>query len=82
MIDREKVRAVLARRFPQAAPPDIAAAADAIVGLEPDWEEVTDREGELGYHYAASCSDICYIAQQAERGDTFRLFRKRAALRR
>ena len=82
MIDREKVRAVLARRFPQAARPDIAAAADAIVGLEPDWEEVTDREGELGYHYAASCSDICYIAQQAERGDTFRLFRKRAPLRR
>ena len=81
MIDREKVLAVLAKRFPQAAPPDIAAAANAIVGLEPDWEEVTDREGELGYHYAASCSDICYIAQQAERGDTFRLFRKRAPLR-
>ncbi len=82
MVDREKVLAVLTKRFPHAAAPDIAAAANAIVGLEPDWEEVTDREAELGYHYAATCSDICYIAQQAERGDTFRLFRKRASLRR
>jgi hypothetical protein len=40
---------------------------------------VTDREDQLGYHYSPSCTDICYIAQQAERGDVFRLFRKRAA---
>jgi len=82
MVDREKVLAVLAKRFPSAPTPDIAAAANAIVGLEHDWEEVTDREVELGYHYSASCSDICYMAQQAERGDTFRLFRRRASIKR
>lgn len=82
MVDREKVLAVLAKRFPNAAPPEIAAAANAIVGLDQDWEEVTDREEELGYHYSATCSDICYLAQQAERGDTFRLFRRRAPLKR
>jgi hypothetical protein len=82
MVDREKVLAVLTKRFPHAAAPDIAAAANALVGLEPDWEEVTDREAELGYHYAATCSNICSVVQQAERGDTFRLFRKRAARRR
>jgi hypothetical protein len=81
MVDREKVLAVLVKRFPNAPPPDVAAAANAIVGLEPDWEEVTDREGELGYHYCPNCSDICYIAQQAERGDTFRLFRRRGPIR-
>lgn len=81
MVDREKVLTVLAKRFPDAAPVEVAAAANAIVGLEQDWEEVTDRECELGYHYSATCSDICYLAQQAERGDTFRLFRKRAPRR-
>jgi hypothetical protein len=82
MIDREKVLTVLAKRFPQAAPAETAAAANAIVGLDDEWEEVTDREDELGYHYSPSCSDICYIAQQVERGDTFRLFRRRAPLKR
>ncbi|HXW08268.1 MAG TPA: hypothetical protein VD833_23760 [Vicinamibacterales bacterium] len=81
MVDREKVLAVLARRFPGAGPDQIAAAANAIVGLEDEWEEVTDREDELGYNYSASCSDICYLAQQVERGDSFRLFRKRVAKR-
>lgn len=81
MIDRDKVLAVLAKRFPQAPPVERAAAANAIVGLDHDWEDVTDREGEMGYHYSATCSDVCYLAQQAERGDTFKLFRRRAPLR-
>jgi hypothetical protein len=82
MVDREKVLAVLAKRFPHAPPLDVAAAANAIMGLDQDWEDVSDREPELGYHYSAMCSDICYLAQQAERGDTFKLFRKRAQRRR
>jgi hypothetical protein len=82
MLDRNEVLAVLEKCFPDATPAEIAGAADVLAGLEPVWEEVTAREGELGYHYSAECSDICYLAQQAERGDTFRLFRRRAPLRR
>ena len=82
MVDREKVLAVLRRRFVGASPDQLAAAANAIVGLDDEWEEVTDREEELGYHYSAQCSDICYIAQQVERGDQFRLFRRRGAFKR
>jgi len=78
MVDREKVLAVLAKRFPGASADQMAAAANAIVGLEDEWEEVTEREEQLGYHVSAACSDICYIAQQVERGDAFRFFRKRA----
>jgi hypothetical protein len=81
MIDREKVLAVLAKRFPEAARESVAAAANAIVGLGEEWEEVTDKEEELGYHYSPHCGDICYLAQQAERGDSFRLFRRRAVRR-
>ena len=82
MIDREKVLAVLAKRFSGATREQLAAAANAIVGLGEEWEEVSDREDELGYHYSPHCSDLCYLAQQVERGDTFRLFRRRAPLRR
>jgi hypothetical protein len=79
MIDREKVLAVLRKRFNGASPEQLAAAANAIVGLPEEWEEVTDRDDQLGYHYSPNCSDICYLAQQVERGDQFRLFRRRAA---
>lgn len=40
MIDREKVLAVLRKRFPDARWESVAAAANAIVGLEPDYEPV------------------------------------------
>ena len=63
MIDREKVLAVLAKRFPHAAREETAAAANAIVGLEEEWEEV-------------SSGDLSHIAQQIEPGDGFRLFRR------
>ena len=77
MVDREKVLAVLTRRFPGARPDQLAAAANAIVGLDYEWEDVSDRQDELGYNYSAQCCDICYLAQQVERGDQFRIFRRR-----
>ncbi len=77
MIDREKVLAVLHRRFPGAAPEQIAAAANAIVGLDDEWEDVTGHEPELGYHFSAQCGEICYLAEQSQLGGEFRLFRKR-----
>jgi hypothetical protein len=43
MIDREKVLAVLSKRFPEAPRENVAAAANAIVGLEDEWEEVDVR---------------------------------------
>ena len=45
MVDREKVLAVLKNRFPGAATGAIAAAANALVGLDEDeWEEVQPDE--------------------------------------
>lgn len=78
MVDREKVVTVLRKRFPSATPDQIAAAANAIVGLDDEWEEVSVRESELGYHFSVQCSDICFLAQQVQEGAQFRLFRKRA----
>jgi hypothetical protein len=77
MIDRGKVFAVLSNHFPTASDREVLAAAAAVVGLPDEWQDVSDREDELGYHYCADCSDFCYLAQQAERGDEFMIFRRR-----
>lgn len=77
MVDREKVLAVLAKRFRGSTPEQVAAAANAIVGLDDEWEEVTDREAELGYHFSIKCGEICFLANEVESGAQFRLFRKR-----
>lgn len=77
MIDREKVLAVLHKRFPAASSDQLAAAANAIVGLDDEWEDVTSREPELGYHHSMQCSEICYLAEQVQMGAQFRIFKKR-----
>jgi hypothetical protein len=77
MIDREKVLAVLHRRFPGAAPDQVAAAANAIVGLDDEWDDVTGHEPEFGYHFSSQCGEICYLAEQSHLGSQFRVFRKR-----
>lgn len=76
MIDREKVLTVLRKRFSGAAADQLAAAANAIVGLEDEWEEMIGFESELGYHFAVQCSDICVLAEQARQGAQFRVFRR------
>jgi hypothetical protein len=48
----------------------------AISSLPEEWEEVTSKEEELGYHYSPKCVEICYLADQV---DTGALFRKRRA---
>jgi hypothetical protein len=77
MIDREKVLAVLHKRFPGATTDQVAAAANAIVGLDDEWEDVTAHEPEFGYHFSAQCGEICYMAEQAQLGNQFRVFRRR-----
>ena len=53
------------------------AAANAIMGLTDEWEEVLNDERQFGYHYSSECGNICYLAREAEDGAEFRLFRRR-----
>ena len=76
MIDREKVLTVLRNRFPGATAGQMAAAANAIVGLGDEWEDVSQHAPEFGFHFSVQCGDICYLAEQAQRGAEFRLFRR------
>jgi hypothetical protein len=78
MIDREKVLAVLHKRFPGSTLDQRAAAANAIVGLDDEWEDVTGKEPELGYHFSVQCGEICYLADQVQQGAQFRILMKRS----
>jgi hypothetical protein len=76
MLDRQKVETVLARRFPGSAPAQVAAAANAIMGLDDEWEEVLDREIDLRLHLSAPCREgRCLV--HAIGGSDVRLFRRR-----
>jgi hypothetical protein len=68
MLDRQKVEAILGRRFPGATRDQVAAAANAIMGLADDWEEVM--------HCSAGCGDGVH-AQASDEPFEFRLFRRR-----
>lgn len=77
MLDRQKVEAILARRFPGAAREQVATAANAIMGLADEWEEVLHEDQQSGYHFTNECGNICYLADDEQHGVEFRLFRRR-----
>jgi hypothetical protein len=77
MMDRQKLETLLARRFPGASPHQIASAANAIMGLEDEWEEVASESADFGFHYSARCVDICAVAREAEDGAEFRILKRK-----
>ncbi|MFO7692661.1 MAG: hypothetical protein R6V57_06205 [Vicinamibacterales bacterium] len=79
MIDREKVLAVLQKRFPGSAPDQLAAAANAIVGLSDEWEDVTERQPNMNHCAAVHCAESCFIADQRQQGFEFRILMKPSA---
>jgi hypothetical protein len=76
MLDREKVVAVLKRRFPGATAEQVAAATNAIVGLTDEWVEVPPPLANFNARRPSPCGTSCYLAQAAASGATFRVFRR------
>lgn len=72
MLDREKIVAVLKRRFPDSTPVEIAAAANALVGLEDEWMELSMKPNGSG----TVCRHGCYL-QQALTGREIRVFSRK-----
>ena len=77
MIDRQKLETLLCRRFAGAAREQIASAANAIMGLDHEWEEV-DAASQFGFGGVAHCPDTCALARESHAGTEFRLLRRRA----
>ena len=64
MLDRQKVETILLRRFPGATRDQVAVSANAIMGLNEEWEEV-------------QCHDFEALADQRAQGEEFRVLRRR-----
>ena len=79
MVDRQKLETLLTRRFPGATSKQIASAANAIMGLEDEWEEVASETADFGFHFSARCVDICAVAREAEDGAEFRILKRKAS---
>jgi hypothetical protein len=76
MIDRQKLETVLSRRFPDASGPQIAAAANAIMGFDDEWEEVGTPD-DVGHNFWSRCVDICTLERESGAGTEFRVLRRR-----
>ncbi|MGE5242725.1 MAG: hypothetical protein ACM3SQ_00670 [Betaproteobacteria bacterium] len=76
MLDRDKLETVLSRRFPGASIDQIASAANAIMGLDEEWEEFGGRGDGPAYDVSPTCSDACLLAREAAAGAEFRLLRR------
>lgn len=75
MIDREKVLTVLRRRFPGALSEQVAAAANAIVGLDDEWDEVTPIPPDV----LALLTKTCAPTRAARETTAFRVLRHKGA---
>ncbi len=64
MLDRQKVEIILTRRFPGASRDQVAVSANAIMGLDEEWEE-------LQYH------DFEALAAEVAEGAEIRVLRRR-----
>ena len=57
MLDREKIVTVLKRRFPGSTPEQVATAANALVGLEDEWTQISLPIG------GDVCGHECFLKQ-------------------
>ena len=64
MLDRQKVETILVRRFPGATRDQVAVSANAIMGLDEEWEEL-------------QCHDFEALAAQVNEGAEIRVLRRR-----
>jgi len=64
MLDRQKVETILVRRFPGATHDQVAVSANAIMGLDEEWEELR-------------CQDFEALAAEFNDGAEIRVLRRR-----
>jgi hypothetical protein len=76
MLDRQMIETILMRRFPGSSPSQVAAAANGIMSLTEDWEEVSGVEPLAGCDGHASIIGPCRPSE-VDLGGEVRVFRRR-----
>ena len=74
MVDRDKVLSVLHQRFPAASRQQVARAANAIVGLGDDWEEVAWDDPEVACAGPIPAGERRFLADGVRQGTEFHIF--------
>ena len=64
MLDRQKLETILTRRFPGSSRDQVAVSANAIMGLDEEWEEL-------------QCHDFQTLAAEVAGGAEIRVLRRR-----
>jgi hypothetical protein len=64
MLDRQKLETILVRRFPGATREQVAISANAIMGLDDEWQEV-------------ECHDLQTLTAQLIDGEELKVLRRR-----
>ena len=64
MLDRQKLETILTRRFPGSSRDQVAVSANAIMGLDEEWEEL-------------QCHDFQALAAEVAEGVEIRVLRRR-----
>lgn len=78
MIPRNELAELLQNRLgDRLARDEIQRISADVLALEQDWEEVDIPFSDMGYSLSVSCSDICWLAHQVERGGVFKILRKK-----
>ena len=78
MITRDELTDLLASRLRESlAQAEIEKLVADILALENGWEELNIVQSDMGYSVSAACSDICWLADQVDRGAVFKIYRKR-----
>jgi hypothetical protein len=80
MIPRRELTELLQSRLTTYMPTEkVDELISAILGLEADWEELDVAHRDMGYSMSVNCPDICWLADQVDRGAVFKLYRKKKA---
>jgi hypothetical protein len=81
MIPRRELSELLQQRLTAYMPAEkVEELIGDILGLEEGWEELDVAHRDMGYSMSVNCSDICWLADQVDRGAVFKLFRKKKAV--
>jgi len=78
MIPRSELLELLRKRLQDALPPQrINELAGEILELESGWEELDIVHSDMGYSMSDRCADMCWLAEQIDRGAIIKLVRKK-----
>jgi len=78
MIPRGELAELLRARLHDVVPQQgIDRLVGEILDLESEWEEMEIPHSDMGYSTSANCSEICWLADQIDRGSIIKLYRKK-----